>query len=160
MTEQGISWLLVDGCSLGWEEGPTRMPNQRLNRTVIAAVCLNRACSLVPGRERPLYALLPIWDCHYNRTSQARDLTARRLQQLTTPLSHLSYKKALLKNLRSLGIFRAWAIHLLARPSINLSVFQTMMFWNCLASPCVRHTDLQVGNINTHNFYFGYIRTY
>ena len=50
---RAVNWLLVDSCSLGWEEGPTGMPSQRLRRTVIVCVCLSGACRLEPGSERP-----------------------------------------------------------------------------------------------------------
>ena len=50
---------LTDSCSLGWEEGPTGVPNQWLRRTAIASVCLSGACRLEPGSERPFMPWVP-----------------------------------------------------------------------------------------------------
>ena len=36
------------------------------------------------------------------------------------------------------GGFKAWATHLLAWPSVNLSLFQTLTFWYCFVSLCFR----------------------
>ena len=42
---------------------------------------------------------------HGDLTSRTKDLTPRSLQQLTTPLSYLSYKRALLKTFGEFGFF-------------------------------------------------------
>ena len=52
------------------------------------------------------------------------------------------------------GGFKAGATCLLAWPSINLSLLQTLMFWYCLASMCIRHMDLCFGN-TTSNYLRG-----
>ena len=52
--KESVNWLLVNSCSRAWEEGPTWMPDQWLNRPIIAAVCLNEVCNGEPGRESPL----------------------------------------------------------------------------------------------------------
>lgn len=39
-----VNWLLGNSCSRAWEKGPTRLPDQRLSRPVIAGVCLNEVC--------------------------------------------------------------------------------------------------------------------
>ena len=79
---------------------------------------------------------------------RTKNLTPRSLQQLTTPLHHLSYERALLKVFRDLGFFcffffKAWATLISLRgPAVHVFVLQTLTFWYCLASPCVRHMDL------------------
>ena len=51
--------------------------------------------------------------CDLTPTTQG--LTPRSLQQLTTPLPPLSYKRAFLKTFGDFGVFKALATHLLAR---------------------------------------------
>ena len=89
------------------------------------------------------------WDlqeCCY-LTSRTQDLTPRSLQQLTPPLPHFSCKRVLLRTLGEFGAFKRPAIHLLAGPSANLSLFQTPTFWYCLTSLCIGHMDLHFTNI-------------
>ena len=43
----------------------------------------------------------------HDLTSRTKDLTPRSLQQLTTPLPHLSYKRALLKAFGEFRVFKA-----------------------------------------------------
>ena len=53
---------------------------------------------------------------NHDLTSRTKDLTPRSLQQLITPLPHLSHKRALLKAFGGFGGFKTWATHLLAWP--------------------------------------------
>ena len=54
--------------------------------------------------------------------------------------------KGFAESCQEFGVFKAWSTHLPAWPSINLYLFQTPMFWYCLASLCDGHMDLSFSN--------------
>ena len=117
------------------------------------------SCALGPSPILSVQRVTFVW-CRFtgtsyltlDLTSRTKDLTPRSLQQLATPLPHLSYERALFKAFWEFGVFLRQetpiSLHSLA---INLSVFQTPAFWYCLTSLCIGHTDLHFGKFQIHS---------
>ena len=80
------------------------------------------------------------------RATRTKDLTLRSLQQLTTPLPCLSFKRPLLKAFQEFGFLRPEPSVSLHGPAINPSLLQIRMCWYHLASLWIRHVDLHSGN--------------
>ena len=69
----------------------------------------------------------------------------RSMQQLTTSLHHLAFKRTLLKGFWEFGDCCCFFFNRVNHPSsaINFCLLQTLMFWSHLASLCPGHRDLR-----------------
>ena len=82
----------------------------------------------------------------YGLTSRTKDVW--HLEAYNSPCLSLTFPRKGLcwKLLGSFRFLRHDPPHLLAWPSVNLSLFQTLMFWSHLASLCNGHMDLHFGS--------------
>ena len=116
----GLSRLLVDHCPLCGEEGPARVPDQWLSRTVTAGVWIHAACMPEPETERPFMPWVP------SGTTTTISAPIRNRQTCNQQLSYKVFIDFIEDAWRAVDIlvtkpliqpFRGWYIEEHTRPS-------------------------------------------